>query len=651
MDRTELPHFFDYADQPIFVVDQAINLIYNNDSFVDFFNNYLAKDLAKLVNTNAGLREFISEISCTTKNSDEYKSRPIIFGQLPLNIRCRPIDLEQQPCFILYIVDYSSKHFGGFSDVKGLLDMTSDGLFEYQIKSGELKVADNFYKVLGYNPGEFTFSYNRLIAMIHPHDVPDFLEKFESVMIGHERSVICEFRVLFKGGIYRWVKSNLVTRSCKKNLKPSHVMGNVIDIHEERQIFEATKIIFKDMAKIRGQAFFKSMAYNISQIIGVKYCVIAAPKSDDFCDMKALAFWENGQYLKDIEYPLAGTPCQHVINDKAYKLYSNKVDELFPEDAYLADNGIISYWGVPFFNSQDEPIGHVFIMDDKPIIEENWIDSVLRLFAASIGTELERNITRLALKEQKIKAQIQVRQRTRSLEKALVQLDTLFYRSSHDMRAPIASLEGLIHILKLEWPQINATSLITLLEGNIINMKKLNASIGQIGNIRNHEVEGQYINVYQIIVQTIDLVRQNQRRKDQVVLVDAHENLSFYTDETLFSEVMENVLENAFRFSKVLNTEQPEQIHVRASIRNNRLMVKVTDNGIGFSDDQRTRIFEMFFRGAENRDGFGLGLYKTEIALSKIKGTINMESNTGQGTEVSIQMLSLEIKKEVEQGF
>lgn len=642
MNKSDLPHFFDHSDQPVFIIDVEGQILYHNESCFDLLPNG---------ETGAEVHLFEGEIDfgllINTIGVNEKEPLPIFIGKKQYEVKCNKVNIDDALCYIVYV----STHSASSKSANDLLNITSDGLFEYNSYNGDLKAPDNFFKVFGYQQDDFGLTYSRWITMIHPQDVPPYLEKFESLLCGEEKENSCEFRVLFKGGKYRWVESNLEAIEYKEGHMPDKIVGNVRDIHEQRQIFEATKVIFKDMAKIRGRVFFRSMAYNISKIIGVKYCVIAAPKDADFCDMKALAFWEDGDHLKDFEYPLAGTPCQHVIGEKNYKIYTNNVDELFPEDTYLSDNGIVSYWGVPFFDSHDEPMGHVFIMDDKPIVEENWIDSVLRLFAASIGTELERNNSRLALKEQKIKAEIQVRQRTRSLEKALVQLDTLFYRSSHDMRAPIATLEGLINILKLENPEINSSLLISMLDGNIMNMKKLNASIGQIGNIRNHQVEASHVHIGNVVNEVLASVKEDYYQKEPGVKIEIEDNLIFDTDEALLKIVLNNVLENAFKFSKGLQAEQPGQIHVSANVREEKLLIMVSDNGIGVSRDGKEQVYEMFFRGSENNDGFGLGLYKTEMALSKIKGVIEMDSTEGRGTEVNIAMSSLAIEKEVEKSF
>src|SRR5262245_57680157 len=83
--------------------------------------------------------------------------------------------------------------------------------------------------------------------------------------------------------------------------------------------------------------------------------------------LRALAFWLNGEWISDYEYDLAGTPCQVVIKDRKLFHVEDNVAHLFPKDSDLAAFKAVSYLGVPLQNEDGTVLGHLAILDSKPL--------------------------------------------------------------------------------------------------------------------------------------------------------------------------------------------------------------------------------------------------------------------------------------------
>src|SRR5262249_25705502 len=104
---------------------------------------------------------------------------------------------------------------------------------------------------------------------------------------------------------------------------------------------------------------------------------------------RSLAFWMGDQPGPDFEYDMNGTPCLTVSKGRTCH-YDCKLQELFPEDKPLVDLRAESYLGVPLRDSSNYVLGHLVIIDDKPMPAASLVFSVMETFASRAGAELER---------------------------------------------------------------------------------------------------------------------------------------------------------------------------------------------------------------------------------------------------------------------
>jgi len=106
-------------------------------------------------------------------------------------------------------------------------------------------------------------------------------------------------------------------------------------------------------------------------------------------------------------------------------------------------------------------------------------------------------------------------------------------------------------------------------------------------------------------------------------------------DKALFRRIVENLLTNAFRY-----TPAGGSVSFRVSRENDRLLLVITDSGIGIPDDCQNRVFEAFYRcrNVEARRGVGLGLSIVHEAISQLGGTISIDSSVGKGTSIRVEI-------------
>ena len=151
-------------------------------------------------------------------------------------------------------------------------------------------------------------------------------------------------------------------------------------------------------ASVTGDAFFRSVVRHLASALEVDYAFVGRFAADSSDTAQALAFWTRNELSSPFSYSVKGTPCAEVLAGKV-ALYQDNVTALFPDDQTLIDLDIRSYLGVPIYGSAGFVIGHVAVLDTKPMQDHAWMQSVLKIFASRAGAEIERQELERKLQE------------------------------------------------------------------------------------------------------------------------------------------------------------------------------------------------------------------------------------------------------------
>ncbi|MHB1106405.1 MAG: PAS domain S-box protein [Lutibacter sp.] len=135
--------------------------------------------------------------------------------------------------------------------------------------------------------------------------------------------------------------------------------------------------------------FLKSTAVFLAELFNVDYVLIDKYLLKNPTVTESIVVYSKGKFLPNISYKLENTPCENVINNKVCH-YPSNVKALFPKDDLLMQMNVDSYVGTPLWSSNKEPIGLIALMDDKPIIEEKNIETVLGIIAIKVEEVLEK---------------------------------------------------------------------------------------------------------------------------------------------------------------------------------------------------------------------------------------------------------------------
>ena len=112
--------------------------------------------------------------------------------------------------------------------------------------------------------------------------------------------------------------------------------------------------IVKGTGSATGEIFFRSLARHLASALNARYSFIGELVGEAHDTIQVLAVWSDEEFGKNFQYPLADTPCAHVVGRQA-RYYPHQAKEKFPKDVLLSQLNIECYLGVPLFDSSGAP--------------------------------------------------------------------------------------------------------------------------------------------------------------------------------------------------------------------------------------------------------------------------------------------------------
>ena len=218
------------------------------------------------------------------------------------------------------------------------------------------------------------------------------------------------------------------------------VIALVFDVTERHRAEETFRAIVVGTASSTGSDFFPSLVKHMASALQVRYAFIT--ECDDGKHAKALAFWKGDTFGEKFEFDVAGTPCMKVVNGEVCH-YREGLVQLFPLDTPLADLGAESYLGVPMLDRSGRVIGHIAIIDDKPMERDDRAIDLVKIFAARAAAELKRQRAETEL--QAALEQVQALQKKLEAENVYLQEEI---RKEHNFEEIVGNSPALLDVLR-----------------------------------------------------------------------------------------------------------------------------------------------------------------------------------------------------------
>jgi PAS domain S-box-containing protein len=484
------------------------------------------------------------------------------------------------------------------------MDATKDGIFDWNLETGEIYYSPQWKRLLGYNNDELPNDFSVWEKLTAPEDVKSSWKMQQEVINKQRDRFEMEFRMKHKDG--HWVdilsRANVVFDS---NGKASRMVGTHIDISDRKKV-EAELKRAKEKAEVN-ELKFKAAFYT----------------SPDSVNINTL----DGKYIEINEgfTRMTGYTEKDVLGK-----YSSEIDIWsMPEDreklvAGLKKDGIV------------ENLESLFMAKDGTLIPALMSARVIYLREKPHILSVTRPIVERKKMERELIAAKEKAEESDRLKSAFLA------NMSHEIRTPMNGIIGFTQLLKKsDLTGDKKQKYIDIIQKSGNRMLKTVNDIIEISKIETGQVEiaSNKVNISKHILNLCEFFSVEAEKKDLKLIVEDKltENESvIQVDENKLNSILTNIIYNAIKYT--------EKGHVKIGcIRNDsKFELCVTDTGIGIPKDRQEAIFERFVQAdiEDSRvfEGSGLGLAITKSYVEMLGGSICVESEENKGSTFFVEL-------------
>lgn len=226
------------------------------------------------------------------------------------------------------------------------------------------------------------------------------------------------------------------------------------------------------------------------------------------------------------------------------------------------------------------------------------------------------------------------KEKTSIIEKKNSELDSFFYRVSHDLKGPIASLLGLHNIVQLDIKDKAARTVFDLYHGQVMRMNNIVMGLINLIETRNTNALRVKIDFEKLVeecIQSCHYLNQSSRVnfKKEIAQVE------YYSEWAIINTILQNLIENSIKYAR---PEKEPFVDIRIFATQRSLVIRVEDNGQGIPEEQIGLIFNMFYRANTSAKGSGLGLYILNRAVERLQGVIEVKSKLHEGSVFTVNL-------------
>lgn len=225
------------------------------------------------------------------------------------------------------------------------------------------------------------------------------------------------------------------------------------------------------------------------------------------------------------------------------------------------------------------------------------------------------------------------------LRKLNEELDRFVYSASHDLRAPLSSVLGLVEIARLESTMQGKELCLTMIRDSVLKLDGFIKDIIDYSRNQRLEITAEKVSIREVVESAFSELKYLDKDNFIEKIIICPDDRHFMTDSKRLSVVMKNLISNSIRYHDIKKDER--YIKVDISYKPDKAVIQVSDNGIGIESTHIGSIFKMFYRADESSSGSGLGLYIVKESIEKLKGTIDVNSTPEIGTTFTVVIPSL----------
>src|SRR5688572_20866900 len=271
-------------------------------------------------------------------------------------------------------------------------------------------------------------------------------------------------------------------------------------------------------------------------------------------------------------------------------------------------------------------------------LKEGADDYLLKSNLVRLPLAIQNALRQRELQDQRKYAEAELRVQNEELVKINQEMDSFIYSVSHNLRAPLMSVLGLVDLASRE----------DMDRGSFFQeyFSMMNHSIAKLDDTLKEILDYSRNSRQQIVHQKIDFRKVIENSMERLKYLEGFEIMhtsitikddgAFYSDEYKLTVIINNLISNAINYKD--SSKEKCILNISVLITKEKAMITVEDNGIGIPEEFQPKIFNMFFRGTVKSKGAGLGLYIVKETISKLNGKIGIHSDYGKGTTVELEL-------------
>ncbi|MEB3359338.1 MAG: PAS domain S-box protein [Synechococcales bacterium] len=326
------------------------------------------------------------------------------------------------------------------------------GTWELDLQHKTLFWSDEIYRIFEIDPQQFAGSYELFLNIVHPDD-RDRVDAAYQQHLRDRTPYNLVHRLLLPDGRIKYVQEQCETLYAEDGT-PLLSLGTVQDItslkqaeRQREQAEEALRQVTAGTATTMGGDFFPALVSHIAEALGVRYVSVSQATPDGF---KVMAFFADGTLNPPGFLPYCSVPCCVQALEMGECCHPDGIPQLYPENELFTRLQVESYLGIGLRNAAGEPSGNLCVLHDRPLPNPEWARTLLRIFAARAGAELERYQTAQALEELTAALEQRVQERTAQLQEREAQLEDLF-ENANDLIQSVCLANGRFEYVNRAW--------------------------------------------------------------------------------------------------------------------------------------------------------------------------------------------------------
>jgi signal transduction histidine kinase len=206
------------------------------------------------------------------------------------------------------------------------------------------------------------------------------------------------------------------------------------------------------------------------------------------------------------------------------------------------------------------------------------------------------------------------------LEKAVRDLDQFIYKTSHDLRGPIATMQGIINLGIVDAIDDRSKEYFNTLHAVSTNLNNVLYRLIEVHETYQKEPILEFLDPIKEIIDTTDRVSKFNIDSDLKIVTNLEASGKWNSDRVLFNLFIENMLRNAFLY----RDGGESIIKIKSEYQGDNMHITIEDNGFGIQQGDEEKVFNIFFKGSPRPGGTGLEVYTSKIAVEKLGGSISL---------------------------